>query len=210
MKIVYVYDALCGWCYGFSPVMEQFHNEFKDSIRFEVISGGMITGSRIGPVGEVAPYISWAYKEVENKTGVKFGSGFLDKTLKEGTSIFTSIPLAIALSVFKEVEPEQSIQFAAELQKAVYYSGIEPENLNAYGEIAAKFGLDSVLFVQKMKDPKYLSLAKEDFKKSADLKVSGFPTIFLEIDNKHYVLGNGYMPYSTVKERYLTLKNQIL
>ncbi len=51
VKLIYVYDALCGWCYGFSPVMMQLHSKYKDSIDFQVVSGGMITGNRIGPIG---------------------------------------------------------------------------------------------------------------------------------------------------------------
>ncbi|MFW5762224.1 MAG: DsbA family protein, partial [Cyclobacteriaceae bacterium] len=92
-KIIYCYDALCGWCYGFSPVMEKIHQQYQQDFQFEVISGGMITGERIGPVGEVAPYIKQAYKLVENTTGVKFGDDFL-RVLNEGKAIFTSIPPA--------------------------------------------------------------------------------------------------------------------
>lgn len=209
MKIIYVYDALCGWCYGFSPVMTQFHDKYKDSLSFEVISGGMITNGRIGPIGEVASYISWAYKDVENATGVQFGSVFLNETLKKGTAIFTSIPPAIALSVFKDLDEKNSVQFAAELQKAIYYDGIEPENLDAYGAIATKFGLDAKTFVLKMKEPKYTILAESDFQKSNALGVSGFPTVFVEVDGKYHKIGSGYMPFNQLETNFLTIKSKI-
>ena len=207
MKIIYVYDALCGWCYGFSPVINQFHEKYKESLSFEVISGGMITSSRIGPIGEVASYISWAYKDVEKATSVKFGTEFLNKTLKDGDAIFTSIPPAIALSVFKDLDPNNSIRFASDLQRAIYYDGIEPENLDAYGQIALKFGLDAKSFVSKMKDPLYEKLAEDDFKKSAELNVSGFPTIFIEINGTYHKIGSGYMPFSKLEINYLSVKN---
>jgi putative protein-disulfide isomerase len=210
MKIVYVYDALCGWCYGFSPVMTQFQEKYKDSLNFEVISGGMITGDRIGPIGEVASYISWAYKDVEKATGVEFGSDFLDKTLKEGNAIFTSIPLSIALSIFKETDTTgNSALFASELQKGIYYDGLEPENLEGYGKIASKFGIDSVNFVEKMKEPKYRKLAEADFEKSSTLGVTGFPTIFIETEGKYHKIGSGYMPMSQLESNYLRIKNTI-
>ena len=207
MKIVYVYDALCGWCYGFSPVIAQFQEKYKDSLSFEVISGGMITGKRIGSIGEVASYISWAYKEIEKATGIKFGNEFLNKILKKGDAIFTSIPPAIALSVFKNLDPNNSIRFASDLQRAIYYDGIEPENLDAYGQIALKFGLDAKSFVSKMKDPLYEKLAEDDFKKSAELNVSGFPTIFIEINGTYHKIGSGYMPFSKLEINYLSVKN---
>jgi len=209
MKIVYVYDALCGWCYGFSQVVMQFQEKYKDSLSFEVISGGMITGSKIGPIGEVASYISWAYKDVEKATGVKFGDEFLNKTLKNGDAIFTSIPPAIALSVLKNLDPKNSIRFASELQKAIYYDGIEPENLEAYGQIAFKFGLDAKSFVLKMKDPLNKKLAEDDFKKSDELNVSGFPTIFIEINGTYHKIGSGYMSFNELERNYLSIKNKM-
>lgn len=54
MKIIYLYAALCGWCYGFSPVLHQFQEKYKGDVTIEVISGGMITGKKIGPIGKVA------------------------------------------------------------------------------------------------------------------------------------------------------------
>ena len=209
MKIIYVYDALCGWCYGFSPVMTQFQDKYKDSLSFEVVSGGMITGDRIGPIGEVASYISWAYKDVENATGVKFGNVFLDETLKKGTAVFTSIPPAIALSVFKDLDGKNSVQFAAELQKAIYYDGIEPENLVAYGAIAERFGFDAKAFVLKMKEPKYIHVAESDFQKSSELGVSGFPSVFVEVSGKYYKIGSGYMPFNQLETNFLTIKSKI-
>jgi putative protein-disulfide isomerase len=205
MKVIYVYDALCGWCYGFSPVMNQFHEKYKDRLAFEVVSGGMITGNRIGSIGEVASYISWAYKDVEKATAITFGDKFLNNTLKDGDAIFTSVPPAIALSVFKELDSNTNVQFASELQKAIYYYGIYPENLNAYGQIATKFGIDAKSFVLKMKDPLYSRLAQEDFKKSFKLKVTGFPTIFLENNGTHHKIGSGYLPFNRLESNYLSI-----
>jgi len=209
MKIIYVYDALCGWCYGFSPVMIEFESKYNETLDFEVISGGMITGSRIGRIGDVASYISRAYKDVENTTGVKFGSDFLEKTLKEGDAIFTSIPPAIALSVFKELDESNSLKFASELQRAIYYDGIAPENLDAYGPIASKFGIEANAFVHKMKNPVYSKLAQEDFKKSFNLKVIGFPTIFLEYNGTYHKIGSGYLPFDRLENKYLSIINGI-
>jgi putative protein-disulfide isomerase len=211
MKILYVYDALCGWCYGFSVVMNQFQQKYKDSLDFEVISGGMITGERIGPIGEVASYISKAYKDVENATGVKFGEKFLNTTLAKGEAIFTSIPPAIALSVFKSLNPENSIQFASALQRAIYFDGIEPENLEAYGQIASvasAFGIDGDVFVSKMKDPLYRKHAEEDFKKSIRLGVSGFPSVFVANEDRYYKIGSGYLPFNILESNFLTINNR--
>ena len=209
MKIIYVYDALCGWCYGFSPVMEKFYQDHRAEVSFEVMSGGMITGSRIGPIGEVAPYIKWAYKEVEQATGVTFGKGFLDDVLEEGTTVFTSVPLGVALSVFKSHRPEEAVLFAGALQKAVYYDGIAPQDAAAYAPLAEAFGINGKTFVGQMEQPEFLALAEADFQRSQQLGVSGFPTVFAEVDDTYYRLASGYTRSADLEGRFAKLTQNV-
>jgi putative protein-disulfide isomerase len=206
MKIIYVYDALCGWCYGFSPVMEAFAANYGEEVEVEVVSGGMIRGSRIGRIGEVAAYIAEAYKEVERGTGVVFGEAFLNDILKDGQAIFTSIPPAIALSVFKTLRPAQSLAFASSLHKAIYFDGIAPDDFEAYGRLAEAFGLDAVQFVSMMQDEAFQKLAENDFAKSASLGVTGFPTVFLSDGSMQVIISRGFADFETLKARYLSAK----
>jgi putative protein-disulfide isomerase len=82
-RIIYVFDPMCGWCFGFGKVMTEFEATYKDSIDFDVISGGMVVGEREGPVGDFADYILGAYTRVEEYSGMKFGQPYLDQ-LKKG------------------------------------------------------------------------------------------------------------------------------
>lgn len=201
-KLIYVYDALCGWCYGFSPVISKIYAEYKDSLEFEVISGGMILGDRIGPIGEVAPYIKNAYKDVEQRTGVKFGDGFLNDILEDGKAVFTSMPVANALSAFKEFIPEKAVEFAHSLQKAIYYDGIEPANESAYPPLAEKFGINADKFAEKMNSEEISEKARLDFALSSQLQVNGFPTVFYTKDSSElFMIARGYTDYGTLKER---------
>ncbi|AZQ44874.1 DsbA family protein [Nonlabens ponticola] len=200
MKLLYIYDALCGWCYGFSPVIEQF---VKDKgLECEVISGGMITGDRVGPIGEVAAYISTAYKDVEQRSGVKFGKDFLDGTLADGSAIFTSLPAAIAMTIFREYKPEQQLSFASDIQKAIYYHGKKPLETQTYVELAEVVGIDAKEFEQKMTDDKYLEKAKQDFAISSQLQVTGFPTVFLLQENSAAPIARGYITLEQLENHY--------
>lgn len=199
-KIIYCYDALCGWCYGFSPVMEKIHQQYQKDFQFQVISGGMVTGERIGPVGEVAPYIKQAYKQVENTTGVKFGENFLQE-LEKGAAIFTSIPPAIAMSILKAEQPELAVPFAGALQKMIYFDGKVPDDLDAYAELAEDFGFRHQDFLSSMKDENFQQLAEKDFAQTARYGVRGFPMVIAEIDQKYYALANGYTSLADMQER---------
>ncbi|MGD1892929.1 MAG: DsbA family protein [Cyclobacteriaceae bacterium] len=209
MKIIYAYDALCGWCYGFSPVIEAFHQKHREEIDFEVLSGGMVTGSRIGPIGEVAPYIRHAYRDVEQATGVKFGEAFLKDVLEDGQTIFTSVPPAIAMSVFKSHRAEEAVLFASALQKAIYYDGLAPEDTAAYGQLAEEFGINKNIFTQQMAESKFLAEAQKEFYRTQQLGVQGFPTVFAEVENTYYPLTRGYTPLDELEKRFATLTERI-
>ncbi len=189
--------------------MEQFYQDHRSDVSFEVVSGGMITASRIGPIGEVASYIKWAYKEVEQATGVTFGKGFLEGVLGEGTTIFTLIPLGIALSVFKSHRPEEAVLFAGALQKAVYYDGLAPQDTAAYAPLAEAFGLDGDAFVEQMKQAEFKKQAEADFQQSQQMEVSGFPTVFAEVENKYYRLASGYTRLADLESRFATLTQNV-
>jgi putative protein-disulfide isomerase len=201
-KIIYVYDALCGWCYGFSPVIQELYNNYGHQLEFEVVSGGMVTGDRIGPVSDMAGYISGAYTAVENASGVRFGKKFLEETLYRDDVVFSSVEPAIALSAFKTLQPENAVRFASAIQTAIYYHGAEPARAETYADLAHDFGIDRNVFLEKMNDPESIALAEADFRRSRALGVNGFPTTFYEDANGNRVqLSRGFTTYNNISLR---------
>lgn len=199
--IVYFYDALCGWCYGFSPVIQKLEQQYGSKVQFEVVSGGMILEEREGPIGEVAPYIKSAYKTVEQHTGVTFGEGFLKGILEPGKARFSSRQPALALSAFKQFNTGKNLSFAAALQKAVYFDGIEPDNPAAYMPYAKAFGVDETQFAARMAAPETTKAAESEFALSAQSGVRGFPTVIWVHKREAQILSNGYLDYKELSSR---------
>lgn len=201
-KLIYIYDALCGWCYGFSPVMQQIHEKYAGRLDFEVLSGGMIMGLRAGPIGEVAAYIEKAYPDVERATGIRFGEGFLHNILRPGTAIFSSEMPGIALTVFRKHKPEQAVEFAHALQNALYFSGIELSLLENYRPLAEQFGLSGNDFVREMQAEENRYETMLEFQTVANWGVNGYPTVLLKPDHDHqyYMIARGYTPFERLDE----------
>lgn len=206
LKLIYVYDALCGWCFGFSSVMSAFANKYQAEIEVQVVSGGMIRGERIGPIGEVAAYIKDAYKTVEESTGVQFGKAFLEDILEEGSAVFTSIPSSVALSVFKTLKPDSSLAYAEDLQKAIYVDGQRPLDLDAYATRAAKYGIDPIAFKEMMQQDTFIEMAEEDFTLAQQMGINGFPTIILHNGEKAVMMARGYLPMERLESNYSQAK----
>lgn len=201
-KIIYIYDALCGWCYGFSPVMQQMHEKYNGQIEFEVLSGGMIMGLRAGIIGEVAPYIKKAYPDVERGTGIVFGEPFLQNILEPGTAIFTSETPGIAMTVFRKHLPEQVLAFAHVLQNALYAEGISLSILENYPMLVEPFGLSGENFMLDMQSEENRYETLMEFQTVANWGVTGYPTVLLKPadDEQYFMIARGYTSLEKMQE----------
>lgn len=190
-KVIYVFDPMCGWCYGFSPVIKEVENEYKQKFNFEIISGGMVVGDREGPIGDFADYILSAYKRVESTTGIKFGEPYLE-LLRKKDYFTSSVKPSIALSYIKEVKPEIAISFAHDMQRLFYYDGQLLHLDESYLPLIEKYKLDKIAFYNALNSEHYKLKAFTDFNTSKQLGVTGFPTVLVFKNEKYHVISSGY------------------
>jgi putative protein-disulfide isomerase len=202
--IYYCYDAYCGWCYGFSPIMSKIAKEYESKLAFDVLSGGMILPETPHHFGPMAKYIQGAYKRVEEQTGIKFGEDFLWHVFHpEETDWYPdSTKSAVALCIFKEYHPDQAVFMAADLQYALNYEGRDLTDDEAYRHLVHKYGIPEEEFYSKLKSEQYQEKAYYEFALVKQLQVKGFPCVLLQVtDSKFYLLTSGYTDYQTLKER---------
>jgi len=203
-SLIYCYDAYCGWCYGFSPVMKQVEAIYADQLEIEVLSGGMIIGEAVQPIENMAHYIEGAYQNVENLSGIKFGEDYLWHIRHPDLSdwVMNSEKPAIALCIFKEYYPEKQVAFAADLQYALHFEGRDLCDDEAYRHLVEKYSINEEAFFSKLKDETYKDQAYYEFSLCKQLQVTGYPAVLLqESDSKFHLLARGYTALDEMKER---------
>jgi putative protein-disulfide isomerase len=208
--LIYCYDAYCGWCYGFSKVIQQVALDFKNQLETEVLSGGMILPEKPVHISATAGYIQNSYKKVEELTGATFGSDYLWHIFNfEDSDWFPhSEKPAIALCIFKEFYPDRSIEFAADLQYALHYEGRDLTDDEAYRHLLEKYSIHPEIFYERLKSEEYKEKAHYEFSLVKQLKVTGFPAVLLQTGElKFHLLANGFTDYETLKTR---LSNALL
>lgn len=209
LKIIYVYDAICAWCYGFSPVMLGIYENFSHEFEFEVLSGGMILGDRVNPAGEEPAVNSGLYKMVEETTGINFGLPFLHN-LESGNMVFNSEIPAIALSVFKSIAPSKAVEFVHHIQNSIYFDGKDPADPELYRYLAVNYSIDPDEFESKMQDPLFKDSAHYDFALTRQLQVHSYPAAFIQqSESKFYLIAKGYADYETMELRINNVKMEI-
>lgn len=202
--VIYCYDAYCGWCYGFSPVIQKAELHYRNVLDFEVLSGGMILPEQPKHIGAIATYIREAYKTVEEHTGIRFGQDYLwhINNPQESDWFPHSEKPAIALCIVKEHHPGLAIRFASSLQYALHFEGRDLCDDEAYRHLLSEYQIPPDVFYEKLHSAAYMEKAHYEFALCRQLKVTGFPAVFLQVaDNKFYALAKGYTDYDTFSAR---------
>ena len=204
MTIYYCYDAYCGWCYGFSPVIRRVFDEYRHILAFETLSGGMILPEKPQPIGVMAGYIQQAYKVVEERTGIRFGKDFLWHVFNPDQSDWfpDSLKPAIALCILKDYQPQRQVEFASGLQFALHEDGRDLCDDEAYRGLLQKYGIPEKDFFERLHMPAYREKAMAEFDIVKRLGIRGFPTLLLrENSSRFHLLSNGYTDIDTVSAR---------
>lgn len=202
--LIYCYDAWCGWCYGFSPVMQKIDGHYQNQFHIEVLSGGMILPEQPVSIKSSATYIQGAYKNIETLTGVKFGEDYLWHIYhpEESDWFPHSEKPAIALSIFKEIYPDRQIAFIADLQQSLFMEGRDLTDNEAYRHLLLKYSIDEAGFFEKLKSEEFKEKAYYDFALCKQLQVTGFPQVLMQTDETHFhLIAKGYTDYETLSQR---------
>ncbi|MEX0635860.1 MAG: DsbA family protein [Ferruginibacter sp.] len=202
--LIYCYDAYCGWCYGFSPVISKIATTFSDILSTDVLSGGMILPEKPVHIGATAGYILNAYKTVEETTGVTFGADYLWHVQNPDDSDWYphSEKPAIAMCIFKELYPDRAIEFSADLQYALHFEGRDLTDDEAYQHLLEKYSIQPELFYNKLCSDEYKEMAYYEFSLMKQLQVTGYPTVFIQTGTlKFNMVARGYTDYENLKDR---------
>jgi putative protein-disulfide isomerase len=197
-----VMDPLCGFCYAFEPEMQKIVAAYSNKFVFDVIPGGMIIGKDEGPIGKVAPHIAYGYKDLEKMSTSRFGDKFLNDVLKTGNYYMSSEMPSIAITVFKSMQPQSTLDFAYAVQKMFYYDGIslnEPEN---YRVLATQFNINADDFIAKLNMPEWKTKTYAQFTQAEKLGVSGYPAIILKRDDAETIFQNGFESFEKMKKGF--------
>ncbi len=210
--IFYCYDAYCGWCYGFSPVIKKLTENYSDRVEFEVLSGGMIVPEQPVPISATAHFIDKAYPTVEELTGIKFGTDFLWHIKHPELSDWfpNSEMAAIAMCIFKELYPHRQVEFAADLQYALNFEGRDLTDKEAYRHLLEKYSINEEAFYEKLNSDVFKEQAHYEFQLCKQLQVTGFPCVLIQIaETKFHLLARGYTNYEDLSTRLEAVLKEI-
>ncbi|PRD47717.1 DsbA family protein [Sphingobacterium haloxyli] len=208
LKLIYIWDAYCGWCYGFSTGLNEFH-KMHPELPITVLSGGLFVGDRKRPISDY-PHIPGANQRIEQLSGVKFGDAY-QELLEKGNFVLDSEAAAKGFAALEHFSSEKAYELAAAMQKAFYSEGKSLSEEATFREIADAFGLDADEVIKRFKSDEAGRDSLKAFHTVHNLGVNSYPTLLLQKGEKLIKIGGGAMSAEKLEENFRTaLQNDSL
>jgi putative protein-disulfide isomerase len=190
--LIYIGDPLCSWCYGISPEIEKVREAFPN-IPFEMVMGGLRPGGR-ETITELRSFLREHWTEVFRATKQPFNFAILEK----GDVIYDTEYACRAVVVADQLKPGIRFEYFKAVQKAFYQDNILPNDVDAYVQLAASFGIDAETFHKKFKGSQSKADTYSEFDLAASMGVTSFPTLIAKMNGKLFLVSAGYANADTL------------
>lgn len=188
----YIYDPLCGWCYGAKPLIDVA----RGILPVVAHGGGMMAGAQRQPVSaQLRDYVMPHDHRIAQYTGQPFGEAYFEGLLRDTTAVFDSQPPTTAVLAAEQLAG-RGLELLGRLQTAHYVEGRRIADIDVQMAVAAEMGLEADGF-RAAYDAASGEVTQAHFKASRGLLSrvggQGFPTVVLEQSGQYQVIDLG--PY---------------
>lgn len=191
-EILYVQDALCGWCYGFSPVIEQIRERFGDELKLAPVHGGLWPGSKARKMDQaLVSHLRAGMPKVTAATGQVFGAEFRENIVNNSQFIYDTEPAARAAIVMRDFSPEHELDFIKDIQTDFFLRGHDPTRSETFLPIVARYGIESGQFMARYDSIQAIADTQRDFAQSAAWGVTVLPTLLYRRNGRVTIVSSG-------------------
>ena len=139
MRITYLFDPLCGWCYGAGPVVEKLAR--LDGVALELAPTGLFAGAASRPMDTQFASYAWQNDQrIARLTGQPFSDAYREHVLGAVGGLFDSAPATLGLVAVGLDSPALEFDALKTLQHARYQEGRNTSDLGVVSETLAAAG----------------------------------------------------------------------
>lgn len=195
MKLIYVADPMCSWCYGFGKEMTALAQRHPD-LAIDIVAGGLRPGGteKLDDQGKAFRLGHWT--RVEAASGLPFNrEGFMARK----DFIYDTEPICRAFVAARTVAPEVDLLavFRA-LQRGFYVDAVDTTDGEVLSLLAADalteagHAIDAAAFHVLWKSADVIAATAADFVRARGLGVNSFPALLLEKEGRVQPVSGGY------------------
>ncbi|MFW8588482.1 DsbA family protein [Rhizobium beringeri] len=191
MHLTYLYDPLCGWCYGAAPALDKMAK--LDNLTVELAPTGLFAGEGARPVDERFAAYAWHNDQRINRlTGQVFSQLYRDQVLAGAASMFDSAPATLGIIAVGLRQRGKEREALKALQIARYVDGRNTSEIAVVADVLDQAGFADSAARVRAPDEALLEIYRNRIGKSRQLmaafRMDGVPALLVSDGDKRRVV----------------------
>lgn len=176
IKLHYVHDPMCSWCWGYKPTLQKLKQQLPASISFNYVVGGLAPDSDEPMSDEMKGKLQAIWKQIEAKLGTEFNHDFWT----ECQPVRSTYPACRAVIAAGFQDHYEAMLEA--LQQAYYLRAMLPHDKETHIQLAEEIGLNVQQFTNDLSGKLLEGELDDQLSFKSAMGVASYPTLMLEVN----------------------------
>src|SRR5207248_556067 len=137
MRLIYIADPMCSWCYGFGPELAKLLARHADA-ELELVMGGLRPFNTQPATAEFREMLRGHWRHVATASGLPFSDTALDRP----GFVYDTEPACRAVVTARDIEAAKAPGYMKAVQAAFYRDGRDVTRGDELADIAAECGFE--------------------------------------------------------------------
>lgn len=204
MKLVYIADPLCSWCYGFGPELAKLLARHPDA-RLDLVMGGLRPFNTKPTTPDFREMLREHWRHVSTASGLPFSESALGRP----GFVYDTEPACRAVVTARNLDAGKALGCMKAIQLAFYRDGRDVTSVDELAEIAGERGFERDTFRMHLDSEPMRAQTRADFAKAQSLGVSGFPTLGVAHGQQLYLVTSGYATDDVLEYRIAEIERLV-
>ena len=191
MRLFYVADPMCSWCWGFSSTIAEIERQLRPEVTLQLVLGGLAPDSEAPMDAATKRYVQEAWSAVEAQTGATFDHSFWERC-EPRRSTWPACRAVIAAA-------DRGREMFNAIQRAYYTEARDPSDRGTLVDLGEELGFDRLDFRQAIDAPETHARLEADLALRNELGISGFPSLAIERDGEKSAIVSGWSTLEHVR-----------
>jgi putative protein-disulfide isomerase len=176
MKLYYVHDPMCSWCWGFAPTRQIVRDKLPSHFEWIPLLGGLAPDSDEPMTEETKGYVQKAWRTIQERIpGTEFNFDFWNKCAPRRSTY----PACRAVIAARNTSADSELSYIRALQEAYYLRAMNPSDTATHIRLAGELGLDTQTFEQHLIDPKTHQTLLDEIAFARSIGGDSFPSLIV-------------------------------
>ncbi|MDX8403446.1 MAG: DsbA family protein [Mariprofundaceae bacterium] len=206
MKLYYVHDPMCSWCWAFHPVWQEIQDRLPADIEVRYLLGGLAPDTEASMSPSTQHEIQAHWKTIQKQvSGTMFNFDFW----KLNTPRRSTYPACRAVIAAKNQDTSIENAMIYAIQTAYYLEAKNPSDSDVLTACAKNIGLDSEQFEADLLSTHTQTQLMSEIRQAQSMQVFSFPSLVIKHREKVKLIRIDYNDPEIVLAQVLRVQEEL-